>query len=160
MSDLSHLESLARELEASPDHRVLRRLQPRPAAPTPLPEGARTGVILDVETTGLEHEHDAVIELAMVRFAYDPDDAVLGVVDTFQGFSDPGRPIEPEITAIMGITDDMVRGCDLDLEAVRAFIGRSALVVAHNAAFDRRFAERLWGEFAHKPWACCMAETP
>ena len=117
-------------------------------------------MILDVETTGLDHEHDAVIELAMVRFAYSQDDAVLGVIDTFQSFSDPGEPISPEITAITGITNAMVQGCTLDLAAVRTFLGGSVLVIAHNAAFDRRFAERLCEDFMHKPWACCMCEPP
>ena len=156
----AHLEALAQELDASDAYRVLRRLQPRGPAPQPLGPGVRTGVVLDVETTGLDHEQDVVIELAMVRFAYSADDQVLGVVDTFQSFSDPGRPLDPQVTAITGITDEMVQDQVLDVEAVGAFIGTSALVVAHNAAFDRPFAEALHPEFSARAWACSMSEAP
>ena len=146
MSDTSHLERLACELEASLDQRVLRRSASARGACSAA-RGTRTGVILDVETTGLDHEHDAVIELAMMRFAYDQDDAVLGVVDTFQSFSDPGRPIEPEITAITGINDNMVRGCALDPEAVRSFMAscrfrRRRWSVRRRLTARERYSER------------------
>ena len=160
MADEADPEALARRLERDDRYRVLRRLEPRGQAPQPLPPGSRTGVVLDVETTGLDHGCDVVIELAMVRFAYSPADEVLGVVDAFQSFSDPGRPLDPEIIAITGITDEMVAGQVLDIQAVRSFIGTCALVVAHNAAFDRPFAEALCEEFAARPWACCMSEPP
>ena len=154
------LEALAQRLEQEARYRVLRELAPTVAAPAPLPSEARTGVVLDVETTGLSHETDVVIELAMVRFAYSAEDEVLGVVESFQSFSDPGHPLDPQVTAITGITDEMVRGQVLDVEAVKSFLGTSAFVVAHNAAFDRPFAEALCPEFSARPWACCMAEPP
>jgi DNA polymerase-3 subunit epsilon len=34
------------------------------------------------------------------------------------------------------------------------------VVIAHNAAFDRRFAERLCGAFALLAWACSWCEIP
>lgn len=33
-------------------------------------------------------------------------------------------------------------------------------MIAHNAAFDRPFCERLLPEFAEKPWACSLTEIP
>jgi DNA polymerase-3 subunit epsilon len=38
-------------------------------------------------------------------------------------------------------------------------VGQAALVVAHNAGFDRRFCERLFPVFAEKPWACSLCEV-
>jgi|GEM_PF-2663988 len=57
-------------LAASPDYKVLRKLTPRPFYEWPLPNDVRFGILLDVETTGTDHNADAVIELGMIRFAY------------------------------------------------------------------------------------------
>ena len=32
------------------------------------------------------------------------------------------------------------------------------IVIAHNANFDRKFAERYWPEFEHKNWGCSATE--
>jgi DNA polymerase-3 subunit epsilon len=160
MAGTEEHEGWAEALAASGDYRVLRRLEPLPLVELPLPAGARFGVVLDVETTGLSFENDHVIELAMAKFAYSRNDEILGLVDTFQGFNDPGVAIDDEISRITGITNKMVKGHELDLDLVREFVGSAAVVVAHNASFDRPFAERLCSEFADKPWACSMSEPP
>ena len=150
---------MAKALEASGEYRVVRRL----AAPDPLPSppaGARLGLVIDVETTGADLRGDEVIELAMVRFAYTPEGEVLGVVDTFQGYHEPTRAISAEITALTGISAETVAGHALDPEAVGAFVAPAVIVLAHNAAFDRRFAERLHPYFSTKAWGCTMSEPP
>jgi DNA polymerase-3 subunit epsilon len=38
------------------------------------------------------------------------------------------------------------------------FVAPAALIVAHNAGFDRRFAERFCDAFTTKAWACSMSE--
>jgi DNA polymerase-3 subunit epsilon len=146
-------EELARQLEATGDYRVLRRLVPHPA--NLRPDGcARIGVAIDVETTGLDVARDEVIELAMVKFAYSADDRILGVVDVFQAFRQPCHPIAPEIVELTGITEAMVEGKTIDAEAVMRFVENAHVIAAHNASFDRRIAERFWPTFVHKPWAC------
>ena len=112
---------MAAALEASGDYRVVRKLQVRDPLPSP-PAGARLGLVLDVETTGADLRGDEVIELAMVRFAYSAEGEVLGVVDTFQGYHEPSRPISAEITALTGISAETVAGHALDPEAVGAFV--------------------------------------
>lgn len=47
-----------------------------------------------------------------------------------------------KITAITGIEDAMVEGKSIDRLAVAAFAALAALVIAHNAAFDRKYLER------------------
>lgn len=64
----------------------------------------------------------------------------------------------PEITVLTGIDDAMVEGHTIDPEAVARLATPAALIVAHNAAFDRRFAERFCQIFTTKAWACSMSE--
>lgn len=153
------LGALAARLEASGQYQVLRKLAPRPPIDN-VPAGARIGLVLDVETTGSDHRSDEVIELAMARFAYTPEGEVLGVHETFQGYHEPSRPIPPEITALTGIDAARVAGCKLDEDAVGAFVAPAVIILAHNAAFDRRFVERLHPYFSTKAWGCSMSEPP
>ena len=44
---------------------------------------------------------------------------------------------------LTGITDAMLAGQRINLDAVEAFIEQADLVIAHNAGFDRPFCERL-----------------
>ncbi len=47
----------------------------------------------------------------------------------------------------------------IDPQAVTWFVAPAALVIAHNAAFDRKFLERYCETFSTKPWACSMSEV-
>ncbi len=160
MTRTSSLETLALELETSDDYRVLRRLQPRrvvtPSDGTP----TRTAIFLDLETTGLDPTRDEIIEIAMVPFTFSHDGRIFEIGDAFASLREPGVPISAEITALTGITADMVAGQTVDLDAVRQMAAGAVLVIAHNAAFDRPFAERLDPVFATKPWACSMSQVP
>ena len=85
----------------------------------------RTYVALDLETTGLSPDKDAIIEVGAVKFR-DGE-----IVEEFATLVNPGRPIPPEITMLTGITDRDV----VDRAAVRA--DRSARCCASSA-------RRLW----------------
>jgi DNA polymerase-3 subunit epsilon len=52
-----------------------------------------------------------------------------------------------------------VAGHRIDPEEVARFIAPAALVIAHNAGFDRRFAEAFCDAFAQKPWACSLQQV-
>ncbi len=152
-------ETAARMLEATGDYRVLRRLQPRPIAISRASrQDEKIGVIVDTETTGLDHTRDEVIELGMVAFLYDEEGRIGDVIGTFNGLREPGVPISPEITRLTGITPEMVAGQALDLAAVERFIEAADLIIAHNARFDRPFCERLSKGFQVKAWACSHSE--
>jgi uncharacterized protein YcbX len=75
----------------------------------------------------------------MVPFTYGLDGKIFEVRPAFHRFREPSNPIPPEITALTGITAEMVAGQSIDPAEVADFASGSALVVAHNAAFDRRF---------------------
>ena len=150
---------MAQALEESGDYRVLRRLVPRDAiTPIPADQPIKVGILLDVETTGLDTKTDEVIELGMVKFAYCPDGRVAHVIDCFGSLNEPANPIPTEITTLTGITDDMVAGTQIDPLAVATFVADANIVIAHNSNFDRKFAERYWSEFEHKHWGCSATE--
>jgi DNA polymerase-3 subunit epsilon len=48
----------------------------------------------------------------------------------------------------------MVAGRTIDPQAVDRFVADANIIIAHNAGFDRKFAERFWPIFAKKCWAC------
>ena len=152
------LDEMARRLATSGDFKVLRRLVPRPVSEPPADVAYKTGIVLEVETTGLDFTKDETIELAMVKVRYARDGAITGVSDIFQGFSQPSIPIPAEITKLTGITDAMVAGQTIDGLAVETFVADADIFIAHHAGFDRKFAEPAWPIFAQKPWACSANE--
>jgi DNA polymerase-3 subunit epsilon len=147
-------------LEATGDYRVLRRLKPRPFIHRPDGSPTKLGLFLDLETTGLDAAKDEIIEIAMVPFNYGLDGRIFEIGKPFQRLRQPSNPIPPEITELTGITDAMVAGQVIDPAEVTAFAAPAALIVAHNAAFDRGFAERFCETFTTKPWACSMSQVP
>ena len=153
------LEAMARTLEASGTYRVLRRLAPHIAVEPPPGLVTRQGLVVDVETTGLDASRHEIIELAIVPFTYGLDGRIYAVGEPFHGLRQPAEPIAAEITGITGITDEMVAGQSIDPAAVGSFAAGAALVIAHNAAFDRRFLEPFCETFTTKAWACSMNQV-
>ncbi|BDA87283.1 DNA polymerase III subunit epsilon (plasmid) [Aureimonas sp. SA4125] len=156
---------MVERLEATGRYRVLRKLEPRPVAPELWPlsdrqpgSWPRLGIVLDTETTGLDHATHEIIELGMVAFTYD-EMGVRDVVGVFSALQQPTTAITAEITRITGITDAMVAGQRIDLDVVQRFVEDADLIVAHNARFDRPFCEKLAPGFDVKPWACSVSEV-
>jgi DNA polymerase-3 subunit epsilon len=157
--DGMNLAAMAEALGRAADYRVLRRLIPRALSTPAGDQGTKTAVLLDTETTGLDARRDEVIELGMVKFDYLPDGRVVGVRDAYSSLNEPSVPIPPEVTALTGISDEMVAGQRIDEAAVSAFVEDAVIVIAHNAGFDRKFAERYWPVFERKAWGCSATEV-
>lgn len=101
---------------------------------------------VDVETTGMAADRDALTEVAVVRVTADPAGAAAPAVDAWSTLVDPGRPIPPEIQGLTGITDAMVRGAP-SFAAVADEVARrcdAAVFVAHNARFDYAFLKHAF----------------
>jgi DNA polymerase III subunit epsilon len=152
------LEEMAAALVVSGNYRVQRRIRPRPKVEVPAGIEPKLALFVDVETTGLDHQRDEIIELAIVPFTYGPDGQIYDVKEPLQRFHQPENPISAEITRLTGITDEMVAGHAIDSAEVEAFSSKAVLVIAHNAGFDRRFLEKLAPSFALKAWACSQSQ--
>jgi DNA polymerase-3 subunit epsilon len=76
----------------------------------------------------------------------------------FSSFNEPLEPIPPDVIALTGITNEMVAGHRIDEAAVSSFADDGVIVIAHNAGFDRKFAERYWPIFQRKAWGCSATE--
>ncbi len=92
-------------------------------------------VAFDLETTGLDAQKDAIIEIGAVKFQGGR------TLDTFQTFVNPQRRISPFIASLTGIRQrDLDRADTIKRVAASfiAFVGASPLI-AHNADFDLGF---------------------
>ncbi len=158
------LEKMAKELEASPDYKVLRRL--RGLIPSLIRTPAQgdvkehPGIYLDVETTGLDVEKDQIIELAMYPFDFTADGIITNIRVPIHFYHEPKKPITEEITKLTGITNEMVKGQFIDTAKVDEVVQASHLVLAHHAAFDRQMVERLSPSFEKVCWGCSMSQVP
>lgn len=97
-----------------------------------------TFVALDIETTGLDSQKDAIIEIGAVRFNG------RRIEGDWTTLLNPGRAIPPFISQLTGITNEMIaqapplRDVLADLED---FVG-DAPIVGHNVSFDLSFMRR------------------
>src|SRR5439155_908991 len=89
-------------------------------------------VAVDLETTGDGPAASGIIEIGAVRV----EGGRLG--ESFVTLVDPGRPINPFVVRLTGITDAMVAGAPTIQEALPRFLAfaRDGVLVAHNAGFD------------------------
>jgi hypothetical protein len=113
------LEHMARSLVESGDYRVTSRLEPQAEYHRPDNIPKLVAAVVDVETTGINPDHDKIIELGICLFEYDRQNGrIYKVLGTWEWFEDPGFSIPPEITKITGITDEMVTGHRIDERAL------------------------------------------
>ncbi len=113
-------------------------------------------IVLDFETTGISPElGDRAIEIGAVRIEGGR------IAERFQGLMNPGRRVSPFIEDFTGITNGMLRAAQPCATVMERFADFSAGydLVAHNAAFDRRFLHaelRHIHRPCHAEFACSM----
>ena len=97
-------------------------------------------VVLDTETTGLNHKSDEIIELAMLHITRD------GCVKQYDEFIrlSPGKVLPPEISQLTGITEEMLINQGVSKNSAAAALEEmmalsKPLIVAYNTQFDIGF---------------------
>ncbi len=104
-------------------------------------------VALDLETTGLDPDRDAIIEIGAVQFR-GPEE-----LGHFSTLVNPGRPVPAEISALTGIRDeDLTDAPSIHevLSSLRRFVG-DRLVIGHSVGFDLGFLGR-WSLLDANRW--------
>lgn len=151
------LEDIADQLRQSGEYRIINKYhKPEYYYTDSSTDKKLIGVFLDTETTGLSCVADRIIELGMVKFEYTEDGRIFRLLDEFNRYKDPGMPIPEAITKLTGITDDMVKGHQINVEEVDSYLNDVDIIITHNAQFDRAFFEVAFPNIAPKPWGCSM----
>ena len=107
----------------------------RTADATALPLEEAPFVVFDVETTGSSAKEGAITEIGALK-------VVRGrVVDEFATLINPGRPIQPFVVRLTGITDRMVADAPSAAEVMPLFeeFAEGCILVGHNVHFDCSF---------------------
>ena len=116
--------------------------------------------VLDLETTGLDPQYDDIIELSIATTDIDDQGQIIAIEGLRSGLQQPSRPIAPDISAITGITDEMVTGERIGPNAVAEHLARVDACLSFNVQFDRRHLEQLVPEVGSMPWICAAADVP
>jgi DNA polymerase III epsilon subunit family exonuclease len=95
----------------------------------------KTVIVLDLETTGLDHRTERILEIGAVRLEGGE------VVDTYETLVNPEVPIRHSSFNIHGISEEMIKDSptiDEVMPKILEFMGDLPFV-AHNAIFDYSF---------------------
>ena len=68
----------------------------------------------------------------------------------------PNRLIPQAITKLTSITDDMVKGQQINENEVASYLKYVDIIIAHNAQFDRTFFEITFPSTPPKAWGCSI----
>ena len=94
-----------------------------------------TYCVLDLETTGISITTEKITEVGIMKVKNGE------VIDEFEIFVNPEKPIPQRVVEVTNITDEMVKDAetiDKVFPKVLEFVGDS-IIVAHNASFDVGF---------------------
>lgn len=144
-------------IEQSNDYKVTKRFTPVSHYNEPDNKPKKIAIFIDTETTGSRSRKDKIIELALIPFEYDNDGKIYKILDSYIQFQDPEIPIPEFITKLTGIDNEMVKGKSFDINKINDLVSQASIIIAHHAAFDKRFIEKIIPIFKDKKWACTVA---
>ena len=102
--------------------------------------------VLDLETTGFSFRTEKITEVGIMKIKNGE------VIDSFETFVNPEKPIPYRVVEVTNITDDMVKDApkiDEVFPKILEFVGDSVLV-AHNADFDIGFLKYNAAQLGYK----------
>ena len=94
-----------------------------------------TYCVLDIETTGLSFRTEKITEIGVMKVKNGK------VIDSFECFVNPEKPIPQRVVEVTHITDDMVKDAETIEKVFPKFLDfiEDSVLVAHNADFDIGF---------------------
>lgn len=113
-----------------------------------LKEHCDSVLVLDTETSGLSFTGDEIIEFSAIKLLWRQDDSLQAVSETDEFVRLSGsRRLDPKITQLTGITDEMLRQEGISKQALCLLLAQlltpRTLIVAYNAQFDLLFLYHL-----------------
>ena len=154
-------EALAALLEQDDRYRVLRSVPRRSTSmPGGPPPDGNCLAIVDVETSGFDPSTDKLIELAIMLLFVDNEANVLGYFGPLSWLQDPGIPLDPNITAITGLSNADLAGQTINDAMAFQLLERAECYIAHNARFNSAWIERRYPPISARAWACSCTEVP
>ena len=114
------------------------------------------GLIVDLETTGLDAKVDKIIEIGIVEFGIS-EGFTPHFLSSYSELEDPGCQLDENIKNITGITNEMLRSKFIDWNKVVDLFTSASIVIAHNMDFDRSFllnVEKIKNLDIH--WGCSL----
>lgn len=155
---INNIELLASLLDKPEQYKIIQKYQKPDFYNVDNSISKQIGVFLDTETTGLSYHTDKILELGMVKFEYCVDGHIYRILEEFNQYQDPKEPIAPHITQLTGITDEMVKGKNINKDEVAKFLEGVDIIIAHNAQFDRPFFEKMFPGIEPKAWGCSRVD--
>ena len=147
------------DLESAGEYKVLRKLEKPDFYHRDDGTEKLQGILLDVETTGLSHDIDKIIEIAIVPFEFSKDGRIFKVNNAYSCLEDPQTPLSRKIISLTGLTDQILAGKSFDTQSINKIIDPVDLIIAHNSNFDRKFVEKRFPAFEKKLWGCSSSQV-
>lgn len=121
--------------------------------------GNDTLIVFDTETTGLT-DKAKIIQFSAIRYRIGHDYSLTedGYLDRY---INPQEPLEPIITKLTGITDDVLKGEEPErvrLPEIESFLATSNVWVAYNAAFDVKMLRQMYDRLDVSFQPFCMED--
>ena len=104
-------------------------------------------IVFDTETTGIKTD-DRITELAAKKYLIDAKAGTFKQSDEIQLYINPGRPLDPEVVELTGLTDEFLADKPTETEAfidVYNFFGDNPQILnGYNTGFDIRFLTEMY----------------
>lgn len=112
-------------------------------------------VVIDIETTGYDPSFNKIIEMAALKVENDT------IIDSFSSLVNPEKPIDPFITTLTGISNELL----LTAPSIESVLGSfdtfvsDSIIVGHNVSFDINFIYDNYERILNKPFSNDYCDT-
>lgn len=126
-------------VESSGSHELFQQATPDYVPSTPDADSPAY-VFLDVETTGLNLQSDAIVQVSALRYLGEK------FIDGVNTYINPGFHIPQRASDLHGITDEIVKDapCISDVKDPILNIFKNAVLVGYNVTFDLNFLDKAF----------------
>lgn len=123
-------------------------------------EGQTTGLIIDIETTGL-NEGNKIIKFAGVLFALNKQTGeVIDIIDQYQGIRELKISSSLRGEEKDGLSNERPEYNEFNQDRIGGMINRADVIITHNIQLVKRFITKLFPEASQKEWIETMEGFP